>query len=369
MNIEEIIVMNRNEAVKYAHTQHSEKAMMISISDIGSSTKVMKTAENGIFALLKLQFDDVEDPDINAITEKDADLIAKFVKNNVDKADRIIVHCSAGISRSAGCAAAIMKYLYGDDSKIYDCAKYRPNSTVYRRVLDAMVGKDFPQNLLFEIGVPSPYPADVCGTLIYLMYEILNPNERLILMSRYQEHKTLEESGALIDVTRERVRQIVKTAIGKLKMKKQLLCTGLEYCVKRADERTVIEANMNDFIQKAYEDGYQEALASVKDFVVKESSTSAAIVRQTFLETKEINQPTYAVSLGIEYLDICTRAYNGLKRMGINTICELIEHSPSEILNNKAAFLGAGTVKHICERLSVYLGRLPDVWEFEARRL
>lgn len=152
MNIEEIIVMNRNEAVKYAHTQHSEKAMMISINDIGSGTKVMKTAENGIFALLKLQFDDVEDPDINAITEKDADLIAKFVKNNVDNADRIIVHCSAGISRSAGCAAAIMKYLYGDDSKIYDCPKYRPNSTVYRRVLNAMVGKDFPQNQLFEIG-------------------------------------------------------------------------------------------------------------------------------------------------------------------------------------------------------------------------
>ena len=63
----------------------------------------------------------------------DAQKVCDFVKAN-DNVD-IIVHCDAGISRSAGVAAAIMKYLTGSDMEIFKNGKYQPNMWCYRKVL------------------------------------------------------------------------------------------------------------------------------------------------------------------------------------------------------------------------------------------
>ena len=59
------------------------------------------------------------------MSDKDAERIVEFLTRhpNVD----VIVHCDAGISRSSGVAAAILKYLTGDDSSIFDNARLHPN--------------------------------------------------------------------------------------------------------------------------------------------------------------------------------------------------------------------------------------------------
>ncbi len=52
-------------------------------------------------------------------------------------AERVVVHCTAGKSRSAAVAAALMKAIEGDDGPIFNNPRYKPNMRVYRMVLNA----------------------------------------------------------------------------------------------------------------------------------------------------------------------------------------------------------------------------------------
>lgn len=54
------------------------------------------------------------------------------------EAQRFVVHCDAGMSRSPAVAAALSKILTGDDS--YFFTRYHPNMLVYRRILEAHHG-------------------------------------------------------------------------------------------------------------------------------------------------------------------------------------------------------------------------------------
>jgi len=57
-----------------------------------------------------------------------------MVRNAV--ATTVIVNCEAGISRSAGVAAALSKVLMGDDEEYF--RRYVPNRLVYRMILEEM---------------------------------------------------------------------------------------------------------------------------------------------------------------------------------------------------------------------------------------
>lgn len=52
--------------------------------------------------------------------------------------EQIIVHCEAGVSRSAGVAAALLKYAGEDQNQILKNPKYRSNMTCYRMVLNCL---------------------------------------------------------------------------------------------------------------------------------------------------------------------------------------------------------------------------------------
>ena len=87
-------------------------------------------------ARCKVKFDDVERGAANCITEADALKIVSFVAEEEKCIDKLIVHCEAGVSRSAGVAAAIMKALYDDDRPVFNNPRYVPNMTCYRTVLN-----------------------------------------------------------------------------------------------------------------------------------------------------------------------------------------------------------------------------------------
>ncbi len=53
------------------------------------------------------------------------------------EAQRIMIHCTAGKSRSAAMAAALHLILNGSDAPIFGNARYCPNMLVYRHVLNA----------------------------------------------------------------------------------------------------------------------------------------------------------------------------------------------------------------------------------------
>lgn len=137
----EIIVMSRRDAIKYSHMENMKSSIIISITDYNKSFPIIhKTTDNKILGILRLRFDDVTETDDNytTINDEQAETIASFVKMNMN-IEKIIVHCEAGISRSAGCAAAIMKYLKNDDTPIFNSSYYKPNMTVYRKVINALI--------------------------------------------------------------------------------------------------------------------------------------------------------------------------------------------------------------------------------------
>ena len=135
-----VTVMNRNTAICESFQPHSGEFCIISISTPKDRTPDFFQNSN-CKDVLKLVFDDVVDKRENGqmMTEEDAKRVAEFCQKNVDKGiSNFWVHCDAGISRSAGVAAAILKYYTEDDTQIYDNPKYCPNCHCYRMVLNAL---------------------------------------------------------------------------------------------------------------------------------------------------------------------------------------------------------------------------------------
>ena len=136
----DIRILNRKEAKKFSYESHDFKTAIISITDTDKADVVFEKNEaNGIRAVLRLKFDDVERDYKNehCITKEDAENIVKFVNKNKNKVDEFIVHCEAGVSRSAGVGAAIMKALNGDDWDVFKNPLKCPNMKCYRTVLNA----------------------------------------------------------------------------------------------------------------------------------------------------------------------------------------------------------------------------------------
>lgn len=137
----EILVMSQFDAEQYATYAHKEQSIVISITSCGMNEAfIIPTKISGILDVLNLHFNDTDDKNevYGGITEKDAFEICNFINKYKENTvlDRIIVHCEAGQSRSAGVAAAIMKYLNNDDTPIFDSNRYHPNMLCYRTVLN-----------------------------------------------------------------------------------------------------------------------------------------------------------------------------------------------------------------------------------------
>lgn len=133
-----VCVMNRAGAVRYSYSPNLEASAVISISTPYEeyAERIYPSPYNKISAVIRLVFDDV-DGGKDCMTAEDAQKIARFVKLHEDK--KIIVHCDAGVSRSAGIAAAIMKYYNCDDTPIFDSPRYCPNMLCYRLTLNALM--------------------------------------------------------------------------------------------------------------------------------------------------------------------------------------------------------------------------------------
>lgn len=119
----------------------SQSVVVISIHDVNmpnARIRVGKCLRDVLF----LGFDDVGGSFFHGTTPMSAEQakqVAEFVLKWKDKVDGILVNCEAGISRSSGTCAAIMKYLTGDDSRIFESSMFCPNMTCYRLVLDALM--------------------------------------------------------------------------------------------------------------------------------------------------------------------------------------------------------------------------------------
>lgn len=128
-------VLSRSKAKALSYSCLARALVIISITDIDSSSVIFAKNEQ-IKAILRLSFNDVDRGCFGAMNENDAESIVHFCNKWILKAD-LLVHCEAGISRSAGVCAAIMKWYEKSDMPIFGNAYYRPNMHCYREVLKA----------------------------------------------------------------------------------------------------------------------------------------------------------------------------------------------------------------------------------------
>lgn len=129
-----IKVMGQVEARK-ASFNLSGKTAIISIQDMtGSPVKFHHDYEN-IIGILRLFFNDENRSCSTGMTEQDAKRIVEFVKTLPEDVE-LIIHCVAGISRSAGVAVAVLRWLNEDDSMFWSpTGMFAPNVFVARLVL------------------------------------------------------------------------------------------------------------------------------------------------------------------------------------------------------------------------------------------
>ena len=136
--MQKVIVLNREQAIRLTETDFSIDRVIISISSLWDNPPEFNKNNYSIRSVCNLFFDD-EEQGPNVITEADASKIKEFLTKWYNKVDQIVVHCDAGVSRSAGVAAAILKYYTGDDTQIFDDLKYCPNMLCYRTVLNKLM--------------------------------------------------------------------------------------------------------------------------------------------------------------------------------------------------------------------------------------
>ena len=116
------------------YTGLKQNHLLISIKNPGAIFEPPKTPY--CKALLSFEFMDTEDiaVDNGCFTKDEARRIINFVNDHAHKADMIVCHCGAGISRSVAVASALSKILNNEDDVVfnYGC----PNILVYTTILE-----------------------------------------------------------------------------------------------------------------------------------------------------------------------------------------------------------------------------------------
>ena len=138
-----IRIFNRTNAIKESYRQLEKSKVIISISDPDKSFASFNRDNKSIKAKLYLSFYDIDGKtkDIfkhyEMMSKRDANKIVDFVCCLQDEIDEIWVNCEAGVSRSAGIAAAITEHFSMDSSVIFDDMRYLPNMYRYRLTKNA----------------------------------------------------------------------------------------------------------------------------------------------------------------------------------------------------------------------------------------
>lgn len=144
--ITEFLVFNR--ASIEALNPHDVPHVIVSIRSPKDPHEAKLPIGKNTLGVCRLTFHDMDDahmayPHIRQEYEPEcfsrdhARQIVALVRAN-PQAQRLLVHCDAGFSRSPAVAAALSKALTGDDSKFF--RRYSPNMRVYRTLLEEYMG-------------------------------------------------------------------------------------------------------------------------------------------------------------------------------------------------------------------------------------
>lgn len=147
-----IQIMSKDEITLFSAKDLTEDCIVISINDTGFNTVIYDNKH--IVDKIKLWFDDItlpkhENNDLTLMYPEQAELIALFIDRYKDNISNIIVHCTAGISRSGAVGCVLARYLNGDDEYLLATGRYIPNKHVYKLMCESF-GLEYSEELFKE---------------------------------------------------------------------------------------------------------------------------------------------------------------------------------------------------------------------------
>lgn len=130
-----IQIMSKDEVTLFSTKDLTEDYIIISINDTEYFTGISLNPH--IKDVLTLWFDDIylkehELKNLKLMKKHQAYAIKTFINYHKDKVNNIIVHCTAGISRSGAVGCILARYLNGDDNYLLTTGRYIPNKHVYK---------------------------------------------------------------------------------------------------------------------------------------------------------------------------------------------------------------------------------------------
>lgn len=133
-----ITILSKEECIIFTSKPINNKVIIISIND--STTDTVFHANTSIIDTLPLYFDDIEIPLENhkTISTPDALAIRTFIDKYKKDVDEVVIHCTAGISRSGAIGLALSTYLNGSDTLLINSGKYLPNKLVYKTMCQVL---------------------------------------------------------------------------------------------------------------------------------------------------------------------------------------------------------------------------------------
>lgn len=144
------LVLGRAHVGKQEHTPDVPH-ILISITDPYDGEERLGCGPASLFPsdkrldVLRLEFFDLDESfgNLEMMTETQAEQILTFVNKWKEQVGLIVVNCEMGIARSSAVAAALSKWINGEDFFFYK--QFCPNSWVYSKVLKAIYGDPWAQ--------------------------------------------------------------------------------------------------------------------------------------------------------------------------------------------------------------------------------
>ena len=199
---------------------------------------------------------------------------------------------------------------------------------------------EYPLNLIYavfedeaeEIAERADIIPDFNASIEYVLCT-LSERERKILKNRFVDLLTLEQTGKLFGVTKDRIRQIEAKAIRKLRHPSR--AKYFRYGVS-----AIIENIRTDYYNK-----FSELEGKLIELCKLNMKTADEVIQDHELRRK------YAPT-NIEQMDLSVRSYNCLKRAGIDTLQHLAQLSYNDLIRIRN--LGRRSVDEIIGKLSEY---------------
>lgn len=169
----------------------------------------------------------------------------------------------------------------------------------------------------------------------------LTDREIYCLKAYYKEVRNLESVGKSLNITRERVNQIIRKAIMKLKhSSKELLIQG-------KDKFELISLNEKEEIIKEFKEKISYDL--IIEWISNHEITEELLKLCYSIINTYHNRPKEQEEITIEDLDLSVRSYNCLKRWGIHTLKDLTSMTRDDMM--KVRNLGRKSLKEVESKL------------------